>query len=181
MVVEIKFRVASTFLIGGDAGIPPDKIGLWLLCSCLEFCGAAEGIWKDATMEEGRTAECSALVNINSDGLWTLFRRDLQNHIKPTTKTTSVKEPTTPPMIGPIMTVDLPLELDIADVDVPEPPELDARVLEIDVTDVAAGDEASAVIRLVLDPDRIYDKTSKESGWYSWNGGTYASWWDSLG
>ena len=164
VVVGIKFRVASTFLIGGDAGIPPDKIGLLLLCSCLEFCGASEGIRKGSTMEEGRTAEGSALVNVNSDGLWTLFRRDLQYHIKPTTKTTSIKTPTTPPMIGPMMTVDFLLVLAIADVDVPEPPELDAGVPEIDVIDVAAGDEASAVIRLALNPDEIYDKTSKESG-----------------
>ena len=74
--------------------------------------------------------------------------------------------------------------MDIADVlNVPEPPELDAEVLELDpvmlelvVTDAAAGDMAPArvveSIRLVLDADKIYDK-DKEVGWYSQNGGTY--------
>lgn len=135
-------------------------------------------------MEKGR---CSTLVSEKSDGnLRSLLRRDLQNHVKPTTKTTSIE---TPPRIGPITTVDLPLALlepvepDIADVaNVSEPPELDAgeleldaRELELDVIDVA-GDEVPAVVAtpvgklLSVTP---YEKTSKESRWYSWKGGTY--------
>jgi len=95
-------------------------------------------------------------------------------------------------MIGPTTNVDLPLalseltELDIADaVNVPEPPELDAGVLELDagmlelgIADVAAGDEVPAMVvdptRLALNADKICDKTSKESGWHSWNGGTWS-------
>jgi hypothetical protein len=129
--------------------------------------------------KEGRTSECSALGSDKSDGnIRThapLFLRDLQNHIKPTTtKTTSAKKPTTAPTIGPIMTVDLPLallepvELDIADVvKVPEPPELDAEMLELDATDVVAGDETPIV---VVDPVGTslevtpYKKKSEESG-----------------
>jgi hypothetical protein len=70
-------------------------------------------------MEVGRIGECSALGGDVDHR--TLFRRDFQNHIKPTTKNTSAKKPTTPPTMGPIMTVDFLLaplelvELDIAD------------------------------------------------------------------
>ena len=173
VVVEIKL-VASTCFIDGDAGSRP------------EFCRAAEGIRKGSTVKEGRTSGYSALVSEESDEnlriRTPLFWRDLQNHIKPTTRTASTKKPITPPMIGPMMTVDLPLalleliELDIADVvNVPEPPELDAGVLELDagmleldagmleldVKDFAAGDEAPAVvvgpIRLSLKACTIYN------------------------
>ena len=187
VVIGIKLRVASTCFIDDDAGGPPDEIGSLLLCSCPESCDAAEGIQKGSTMEEGRSSGYSALVGkkfdedlrIRAPLLW----RDLQNHIKPITKTISTKKPTTPPMIGP-MTVDLPLALlepveplIIADVSVPELPELDAGgleldpgeleldvggleidagvlemdagVLELDATEVVAGDEAALV---VVDP-----------------------------
>ena len=187
MVVGIKVRVASTCFIDGDAGSPPVEVGMLLLSSPPEFWGAAEGIEKGSTMKEGRRA--------GADGnLWTLFPRNLQNHIKPTTKTTSVKKPTTPPMIGPIMTLPWALlelvEMDIADVNVPESPELDAGVLELyarvleldtgvlelDVTDVAAVKEAPVVV-----VDRVgtalsvtpYKKKGKEMGWYGENVGTY--------
>ena len=199
VVIGIKLRVASTCFIDGDAGGPPDEIGLLLLCSRPEFCGAAEGIQKGSTMEEeGRTSGCSALVSEESDEnlriraplLW----RDLQNHIKPITKTTSTKDPTTPPMIGP-MTVDFllallePVEpLVMADVSVPEPPELDARgleidagrleidagvleidagVLELDATAFVAGDEGPIVVVDIARTSLIvipYEKASKESG-----------------
>ena len=142
VVIGIKLRVTSTCFIDGDASGPPAEIGSLLLCSCPEFCGAAEGIQKGSTMEEGRTSGCSALVGEKFDEnlriRTPLSWRNLQNHIKPITKTTSTKKPTTPPMIGP-MTVDLPLALlepveplIIADVSVPELPELDAGGLEID-------------------------------------------------
>ena len=198
MVIGIKLRVASTCFIDGDAGGPPDEIGSLLLCSCPESCGAVKGIQKGSTMEEGRTSGCSALASDESDEnlriraplLW----RDLQNHIKPITKTTSTKKPTTPPMIGP-MTVDFllallePVEpLVIAEVSVPELPELDGRgleidaggleidagvleidagVLELDATAFVAGDEAPIVVvdlartSLIVIP---YEKASKESG-----------------
>ena len=107
---------------------------------------------------------------------------------------TSPKKPATPATIAVVMMFDFPLALselvgmDI--VNVPEPPELDAEVLELDpvmleldVTDAAAGDEAPArvveSIRLVLDADIIYDK-DKEDGWYSQNGGTYVGGHDSI-
>ena len=138
MVVGIKLLVAPTCLIDGDAGSSPNEIGLLLLCSCPEFCGAAEEIEKGSRKKDWRTGA--------DRNLWTLFRRDLQNHIKPTTST---KKPTTPPTIGPIMTVDLPLAL-----------------LEL-VALAVAGDEAPVV---VVDPVGTalnvtpYKKKSKESG-----------------
>ena len=187
VVIGIKLRVPSTCFIDGDAGGPLDEIGSLLLCSCPEFCGTAEGIQKGSTMEEGRSSGYSALVGKKFDEdlriRTPLSWRDLQNHIKPIMKITSTKKPTTPPMIGP-MTVDLPLALlepveplIIADVSVPELPEvdaggleidaggleidvggleidagvleMDAGVLELDATDVVAGDEAALV---VVDP-----------------------------
>lgn len=75
-----------------------------------------------------------------------------------------------------------PFEPDIADVaNVPEPPglnaeelELDARELELDVIDVA-GYEKPAVVTTPVGKISVipYEKTSKESRWYSWKGGTY--------
>jgi hypothetical protein len=188
VVIETKL-VASTCFIDGDASGPPDEVGSLLLCICPEFCGAAEGIGKGSMGEEGRNGECSALVSEKSDETLRnhtpLFRRVLQNHIKPTTtKATSTKKPTTPPTIGPIITVDLPLallelvELDIADVvNVPDPPELDAGTLDLDALDVAAEDEAPVVVvdlvGVELNFDKTYGKPSNESRWYSWKGGTY--------
>ena len=49
-------------------------------------------------------------------------------------------------------------------VNVPEPPELDSGVLELDGTAVVAGDEASVVVAGRLLDVAAYDKTSKESG-----------------
>ena len=102
-------------------------------------------------MERGRTSESSTLV---SDGnLRNLFRRDLQNQIRPTTKTTSTTNPTTPPMIGPIMTFDLPSAL--------------LELVELDIADVVAGGEAPVVAvvpvgtALSVTPCK---KRSKESG-----------------
>ena len=50
---------------------------------------------------------------------------------------------------------------------------LDAGVLELDAKDVVAGDEASVVVTGRLLDVAAYDKTSKESGCFSWKGGTY--------
>ena len=176
VVVGIKPVASSCFIEGGASG-PPDEVGWLLLCSCPEFCDAAEGFGKGSMGEEGRTGECSTLVSDGDLRTHTpRFRRDVRNHIKPTTtKATTAKKPTTPPTIGPIMTVDPPLALlELADVvNVPEAPELDAGGLELDAgvlgldaMDVVAGDEAPAVVAdpvgrsLNVTP---YEKTSEES------------------
>lgn len=62
VVVGIKPVATSCFVEGGASG-PPGEADLLLLCSCPEFCGAAEGIGKGSMVEEGRIGECSTLVS----------------------------------------------------------------------------------------------------------------------
>ena len=157
VVVGIELQVASACFIDGDASGPPDKVDFLLLRSCPGFCGAADGMGKGSTMERGRTSEWSEFVFERN--LRTLFRRDLQNQIKPTTKTTSTKNPTTPPMMGPIMTFDLLLAL--------------LGLVELDIADVVAGGEAPVVAvvpvgtALNVTP---FKKKGKESGMVSVKG-----------